>query len=200
VDIRVLSGTEEAELSYTGAVSGMELNGDELVAVLDVGGGSSECVVGCGSRVTGAISVPVGAVSLAERYGRSPGAKPEAVEDLRRHFGEAAAAAGGSLLLGIGGSATTLAAVRLGLRTYDPDAISRCVLATEECVRLINLFRGMEVGEIQKLPGMEPSRADIIEAGATIIKTFMSLAGSGEIRISPRGLRYGLLACRGERM
>ncbi len=191
IEIKVLSGVEEAELTYCGALSGSGITGS--VAVLDVGGGSTECTVGIKGKATGSKSAPVGAVLLSDRFGRSPGLAAAALSELGELLAPMAEAAQGSELFGVGGSATTLASVKLGLAEYDPESVSRCSLTPRDLDRLIGRFRRLEVEEIRRLPGIDPTRADIIEAGATIIRTFLELAGAGSLRVSARGLRYGLL-------
>ena len=190
IDIQVLSGIEEAELTYRGALSGFEVSGS--VAVLDVGGGSTECTIGIGGRASEAMSAPVGAVLLSDRFGRSPGLAT-GLSELEELLDPVAKAAQGSELFGVGGTATTLASVKLGLQVYDAEQVSRCSLTRRDLDRLIERFRSLEVEEIRQMPGMDPTRADIIEAGATIIRTFVGIAGAGTLRISARGLRYGLL-------
>ena len=194
IEIKVLSGVEEAELTYRGALSAFDLSG--RAAVLDVGGGSTECTVGIDGGAVEAKSAPVGAVVLSERFGRSPGLDDTAVSELRELLAPVAAAARGRELLGVGGSATTLASVKLGLEEYDSERVSRCPLSRRDLDRLIGRFRRLEVDEIRRLPGIDPTRADIIEAGATIFQTFLGLAGAGALRVGARGLRYGLLLPR----
>jgi len=196
LEIRVLSGLEEAELSYLGSVSGLGIGGDDPVVVLDVGGGSSECIIGVGSCPCEAMSVPIGAVKLAERYGRSPGAIEEAMEELRAAVRGPAAAARGRSMVGVGGTITTLAAVKLGLKQYDAGAVSGCLLTVGDLDGLIDRFRSLTLEELRNLKGMEPSRADIIEAGATIFRQFMRESEAVETMVSAGGLRYGLLAAK----
>jgi len=191
--VDVIDGEREAELSYAGAVSGMRLLPDERIGLLDVGGASSEMVLGIGHCPVETISLQIGAVRLRDLYGRSPGLAGEAIDELRALMVEPAAMASGCRLVAVGGSATTLAAVRLGLESYDADAVSGFGLTRDILRELIELFRELEVEQIAGLPGMEPARADIIEAGATILAAFAEEAHAERIEVSPRGLRYGLL-------
>jgi exopolyphosphatase/guanosine-5'-triphosphate,3'-diphosphate pyrophosphatase len=193
LDVRVLSSVEEAETAYRGAVGGLKPVEDERLALLDVGGGSSECVIGVGACPCEAMSVPIGAVKLAERYGRSPGLNQEAVKEVLSVLSGPCTAARGHNLVGVGGTITTLAAVKLGLAEYDGEAVSRTVITLDELSDMIAGFRKITLEQLGKLRGMEPSRADIIEAGATIFQVFMRQAGIGAVRVSSRGLRYGLL-------
>jgi exopolyphosphatase/guanosine-5'-triphosphate,3'-diphosphate pyrophosphatase len=194
IEIDVLSGEEEARLSFIGAVSG--LRAADGTAVLDVGGGSSECTVGSAGVVERSHSVELGALTLKERFGRSPGAIREAIAEVNRKLTPLAALAGGRILVGVGGTITTLASVYLKLERYNAERISGLTLTHHNLEELISRFCRLEVEEIERLPGMEPSRADIIEAGATIIQSFLSITGEPQIRVSDRGLRHGLLLGR----
>lgn len=196
LEVMVLSGLEEAELSYLGSLSGLDVGENDPIVVLDVGGGSSECIIGFGRCPCEAMSVPIGAVKLAEGYGRSPGTIEEALEELAAAIRGPAVAARGRSMIGVGGTITTLAAVKLGLDKYDAGAISGCCLTIGDLDGLIDKFRSLALEELKDLKGMEPSRADIIEAGATIFRQFMKEAGSEETRVSAGGLRYGLLAAK----
>ncbi len=191
IEIRVLNGKEEAYLAFLGAVSHLDV--PDMVAVLDVGGGSTECTVGFCGRPSGTMSAPVGAVKLKDRFGRSPGLNAHAMQELEVCLRPITALARELVLIGVGGSVTTLAAVKLGLREYDADAVSSCTLSLDELDALIGKFRSLSLESIKALPGMDRPRADIIESGATIVQAFMASAGSREIRVSSRGLRHGLL-------
>ena len=192
--VEVIDGEREAELSYAGAISGMSVLADERICMIDVGGASSEIVLGVGCCSVEAISLPLGAVRLRDEYGRSPGLQGEAMDEVRALLKEPAAMASGCRLLAVGGSATTLAAVRLGLDSYDADAVAGFELTRDILHEMVEMFSDLEVEQIASLPGMEPARADIIEAGATVLAAFAEEAHAERIEVSPRGLRYGLLA------
>jgi exopolyphosphatase/guanosine-5'-triphosphate,3'-diphosphate pyrophosphatase len=189
--IRIIDGDEEARLTYYGAISGLEATGK--IAVLDVGGGSTECVTGEWGTVESAVSAGIGAVILSTKYGKSPGLVPEAMDFLHKHLAPLARKASGRTLVGVGGTITSLAAIRLKQKEYDPEQIAMMEFSPDELQDLIEQFRSMPLRSIATLPGMDPHRADIIEAGATVIHLFMTLAGIAGIRVSPRGLRYGLI-------
>lgn len=191
IDIKILSANDEAVLTYLGALSGLNVAG--RVAVLDVGGGSTECITGFVERPKATMSVPIGAVNLAGRFGRSPGQNPKAIAELQKTLGSMAAEARGNVVVGVGGSVTTLAALKLKLKKYNPQKITGSVLTLSDLGKMLFQFRSLPISRIKDLPGMDPSRADIIEAGATIIRTFLVLAEADSIFVSARGLRYGLL-------
>lgn len=188
--IRIISGEEEAELTYLGAVP--DLDQSRKLSVLDVGGGSSELCCGRGQELEFAYSAPVGAVKLADKYGKNPGLIPEAHEWIRKHLHKASSMAKEHDLIGVGGTITTLAAIFKGMEIYDPQEIARTIFTRNDIEELIEKFRSMRISEIRQLPGIEPNRADIIEAGATIYHSFMEMTGIDRIGVSPYGFRYGL--------
>lgn len=191
LEVEILDEREEARLGYLGAVSAVA--DCDALAVVDVGGGSTECSVGIGRRYEKGVSAPIGAVRLTDRFGRSPSRSPAAMETLRAFLAPAAALARGRRLIAVGGSATTAAAVTLGLERYDGAGVSRCRLTSEGLAAVEERFRSLTLDQLRELPGMEPSRADIIEAGTTILRVFLESAGAGSMAVSDRGLRHGLL-------
>lgn len=191
LSIEIINGTREAELTFRGAVHHLSSQGK--VAVLDIGGGSTECTLGTANNPERATSVPVGAVKMTEKYGSDIDAARERAAELSSAFFDVASAAAGHHLIGVGGTITTLASVKLRLRAYDPERISHIRLSIEELDEMISVFRSLSVEEIRDLPGMEPDRADIIEAGAVIARTFITLSGHESIEVSSCGLRHGLL-------
>ena len=190
LDIRIISGEEEAELTYLGALSRMDSKA--AMAVLDVGGGSSELCTGEGQKLEFCYSAPIGAVKLSDKYGKNPGLVPEASEWIRKQLRKSASMAQGHELIGVGGTISTLAAIHKGMEVYDPEEISRTVFKSQDIEALIEKFRSLRISEIRQLPGIEPNRADIIEAGATIYLTFLQMTGIDSIKVSPYGFRYGL--------
>jgi exopolyphosphatase/guanosine-5'-triphosphate,3'-diphosphate pyrophosphatase len=190
--IHILNGEEEAELTYLGATSSHPSSEEDLV-VIDIGGGSSEVILGKGQCPLEVKSAPIGAVKLFDQYGKNPGLVPAAMETIDGAISKVAKASRGSHLLSVGGTATTLAAIKLKLSEYDADALEGLDVTYDEITEMIELFRELTVEEIRGLPGMEPGRADIIEAGATILQRFMELGRHNSFRVTSRGLRFGML-------
>jgi exopolyphosphatase/guanosine-5'-triphosphate,3'-diphosphate pyrophosphatase len=93
----------------------------------------------------------------------------------------------------MGGAVTNLAAVSHGLTTYDPDVIQGTVLDRAEIDRQIELYRGLDADGRRRIPGLQPARAEVILAGACIVRTIMDRLGSDAIIVSDRGLRHGVL-------
>jgi exopolyphosphatase/guanosine-5'-triphosphate,3'-diphosphate pyrophosphatase len=197
--IEVISGEEEARLAYLAVKSGLGLGTGSLV-IFDTGGGSSQFTCGRGAAVTEQFSVNVGAVRFTEKYGLAGIVQPA---DLRRAMDAIAAdlarldaATAPDALVGMGGAVTNLTAVMLGLRDYDPDAVQGATLALREVERQIELYRSRSAEERRRIVGLQPNRAEVILAGACIVRTIMRKLRKEELTVSDRGLRHGLLVAR----
>jgi exopolyphosphatase / guanosine-5'-triphosphate,3'-diphosphate pyrophosphatase len=199
VTIEIISGVEEGRLAYLAAKAGLGLAEGSLV-VFDTGGGSSQFTFGHGDQVDERFSVDVGAVRFTERY-RLAGVVSKDVltavfdaiaADLARLDGRPSPDA----LVGMGGAVTNLAAVKRSLARYDPDIVQGTVLDQAEIDRQIALYRTRAVDERRAIIGLQPQRADIILAGACIVKTVLAKLGKKSLTVSDRGLRHGLLVDR----
>ena len=97
------------------------------------------------------------------------------------------------MLVGIGGAVTNLAAVEHGLEHYDPDVVQGTVLDRAEIDRQIELYRTRTADERREIVGLQPKRAEVILAGACIVRTVLEKLGRDSLTVSDRGLRHGLL-------
>ena len=97
------------------------------------------------------------------------------------------------VLVGMGGAITNLTAVRLGLERYDPDAVQGTVLERDEVDRQIELYRTQDAEGRRSIVGLQPKRAEVILAGACIVRTVMDKLGMDRLTVSDRGLRHGLI-------
>lgn len=191
---RVISGEEEAQLTFLGALHGLGLEGD--ATVFDVGGGSTEIVVGrVGSAPSAACSLQVGSVRLHERHFASDPPSPDEVERLRA---DVAAALGSAppprgKLVGVAGTVTSLAALALGLRDYDPARIHGAALSATTVTDQARRLRELTTAARRELTGLDPRRADVIAAGATVVEGVMGWAGARELVVSDGGVRWGLV-------
>lgn len=206
--VRVLSGREEAAAAFLGAVRGAwpeaRARGSEMVAVLDVGGGSTELVVGTADgAMRAAHSVDVGAVRMTELcvhsdpistedWGRLVAVTQAKLQPLLSRLGAHSMDAPGKLLA-VGGTATTLAAMHQQLREYDPDRVHGYTLSRAQVARLIEALKGASVAERRTWPGLHPQRADIILAGAVIVHQVMAGLGAEDITVSESDLLEGVL-------
>jgi exopolyphosphatase/guanosine-5'-triphosphate,3'-diphosphate pyrophosphatase len=195
VDVEVISGEEEGRLAYLAATSALPLTRGPLV-VFDSGGGSSQFTFGQASRVDERFSVDVGAVRFAERFGLAGAVEREAVDaaleaiaaDLTSLDGRDRPAA----VIGMGGTVTNLTAVKHGLLEYDPDVVHGTVLDLGEIDRQIETYRTRDAEQRRAIPGLQPARAEVILAGACIVRTILTKLGHESLIVSDRGLRHGV--------
>ena len=196
IDVEVISGEEEARLAYLAAISGLGLGRGSLV-VFDTGGGSSQFTFGEGARVDERFSVNVGAVRFTERFGLGEAVSVDvlaaALEAMSVDLARLDRRVTPEALVAMGGAVTNLAAVKHELATYDPEVVQGAVLNRPEVDRQIELYRTRSTEERRSIVGLQPKRADVILAGACIVRTVLEKLGCGSAIVSDRGLRHGLL-------
>ncbi len=184
--VRVLSGGEEAALSWRGALHGLPVD-PAAALVVDIGGGSSEFIWMAGGRLKLA-SVNAGAVRLTES-----GAGGEATYNiLRPALEEVKQYPPPPCLVGTGGTVTTLAAVDQRLARYDPDRVHGYRLGLATVQGILKKLKAMTLEERRKLPGLQPERADIIIAGVRIAAIIMENLGYQSMLTSDCDILYGL--------
>jgi exopolyphosphatase / guanosine-5'-triphosphate,3'-diphosphate pyrophosphatase len=198
IEIKILSGQEEAELTYLGAVSEyLEGSPSGEFAVLDIGGGSTELVTGIGSNVSSAVSIDIGSVRLTERILKNNPPDNAALETakifVQNHLNNISPLRSATTLIGVAGTLTTLAALDLHLKTFDKTLINRYVLTREVIERIFQELRHLTLDQIRSYPQIHPSRADILLAGILILLETLDKANFPRITVSDRGLRYGIL-------
>ena len=199
VIVEVISGREEARLAYLAAVSTLPLTGDRLL-VFDSGGGSSQFTFGSADRIDEQFSVDVGAVRFAERFGLADAVPREtvdaALDAIAADLAELADRPRPDMVIAMGGTSTNLAAIKHGLDHYDPDAVHATVLDADEVDRQIEVFRTRSAEERREIAGLQPARAEVILAGACVVRTILTLTGQDALTVSDRGLRHGVIAER----
>ena len=199
VAIEVIPGEEEARLAYLAVKSGLGLAQGSLV-VFDTGGGSSQFTFGHGEQVDERFSVDVGAARYTETYYLAGAISQERLRNALDAIGADLMRLDGrptpETLVGMGGAITNLTAVKHGLATYDPAIVQGTILDRAEIDRQIELYRAHSVEERRAIVGLQPKRAEVILAGACIVRTVMAKLGKDSLTVSDRGLRHGLLAER----
>jgi exopolyphosphatase/guanosine-5'-triphosphate,3'-diphosphate pyrophosphatase len=199
VRIEVISGAEEGRLAYLAVKSGLGL-ADGSMVVFDTGGGSSQFTFGRGATVTEEFSVNVGAVRFTEQYGLggvvSRTDLQQALDAMAADLARLDGAQAPDALVGMGGAVTNLTAVMLGLATYDPNAVQGARLPRAEVERQIELYRSRPTEARRQIVGLQPKRADVILAGACIVRTVMDKLQKDSLSVSDRGLRHGVLVDR----
>jgi exopolyphosphatase/guanosine-5'-triphosphate,3'-diphosphate pyrophosphatase len=195
LEIEVISGEEEARLAFRAATAGRDLSG--TLVVFDTGGGSSQFTFGHDGEVDERFSVEVGAVRLTEAHGLggvvSDDSLAAAIADVSHGLAGLDGRSTPSALVALGGAVTNLAAVKHELATYDPDVVNGTVLDRAEIERQIELYRTRTVEERRQIAGLQPKRADVILAGALVVRTVLEKLGRDELVVSDRGLRHGLI-------
>jgi exopolyphosphatase/guanosine-5'-triphosphate,3'-diphosphate pyrophosphatase len=196
LDARILEGAEEARLVYLGAFTGR--SAADTTLVVDIGGGSTELVVGSGGEVGFYASLQAGTVRHTERHLRTdppdPGQLDELASDVRSLIdaeltGEAIAAAAEGIA--VAGTPTSLAAIDQELDPYDPDRVHGYRLPFESIQRMCSLLSSMTLEERLKVTGLHPGRAPTIVAGVVILIQVMRAFGLKEIEVSEHDILYG---------
>jgi len=198
--VEIISGDEEARLTLRGLRRGLSLDAGVVVA-FDIGGGSTEYVLARDGALIAAVSLQLGVVPLAERYPfptRLDVARYTALLDeirgrLRTELPPALAAASIDVLVGTAGTVTTLAALDLGLTTYDPERVHGHRLTGAAIDRLLARLGALTVEERGALPCLEPGRADLIIPGTAIVVATMERMGADGVVVSEYGLREGIM-------
>ena len=201
VEVEILSGEEEARLSYRAVSSDFaaQAGARELVAI-DIGGGSTEFIFGTGSAVRFHQSLDIGSVRLTERCIHTD---PPSGEDFERLHAELDAALaqvpkplGEALVVGVAGTVTTLYAVANGVVPYDAARVHGGWLPRDALAQTRARLASQPLAARRHVPGLQPERADVIIAGAVLLEGALDRLGATGIRVSDRGLRWGLLAAR----
>jgi exopolyphosphatase/guanosine-5'-triphosphate,3'-diphosphate pyrophosphatase len=199
VEARVISGEEEGRLTFRGAVSGLLRDAPGDLAVFDIGGGSTEVIIGRpGSppSLAFAESFDVGSVRLTERHVTHDPPTPQERDVItraaREAFARVPAVPGVGVPIGIAGTVTTLAAVSLALVPYDGARIHGHVMSRSELVTALERLGRLDVASRRNVAGIEPKRADVIVAGGLIALALVDHWGANAVRVSDRGVRWGL--------
>lgn len=195
VEVQIIPGEEEARLSYLAILSGLPLQGGDLV-VFDTGGGSTEFIFGHGTEVTKRFSVNLGAVRITENYLKSDPVTPDEVEaalaQIDKEFAQAGVEGSPAQLVGMGGTVTSMGAVKHKMAKYDPDVIQGSALTRGDIRAQIDEYSAKTIEERRSITGLQPKRADVILAGACILDVITRRLGVDQLTISDRGLRHGL--------
>lgn len=197
VDLEVISGETEAQLSYLAVKKGLALDPAARMLIVDIGGGSTELIRSEPGRKLETVSLQIGSVRLTERMiHHDPPSAREAV-DLRLSVDKALAELGWEfrpdVMVGIAGTVTTICAIALGMETYDAAIVHGYHLQRNEITNVIARLGSVPLAERMKIPGLEAGRADVIFAGAAILECIMGNFGLDEVVVSDQGVRWGLI-------
>jgi exopolyphosphatase/guanosine-5'-triphosphate,3'-diphosphate pyrophosphatase len=189
LETRLLDGRQEAELTFRGITSDRVLDAEALV--VDIGGGSTELLLGGPDGVSFATSLQLGCVRMTERF---LAADPPALDDVER-----CAAAVRSLLppldadraIGVAGTVTTAAAIDLGLPSYDAEQIHGHRLGRASVAATLDRLAALTLRERKRVEGLEPERAPVIVGGLTILREILFAYDLAEIEASERDILHG---------
>ncbi len=183
--VRVLSGEQEAALSYRGVLSGLPVDPVSSL-VVDVGGGSTEFIWTYRGHLN-LVSVNAGAVRLTDA-----GADEIMIYNILQPALDEVKQSAFECLVGVGGTITTLAAIDQRLSVYDTDLVHGYCLSAASVDKILKMLKDMDIPERRKVPGLKPERADIIVAGVSIVKIIMDGLGSDEMLVSECDILDGL--------
>jgi exopolyphosphatase / guanosine-5'-triphosphate,3'-diphosphate pyrophosphatase len=196
LSIEVISGEEEARLSYLAVARDLGKTAQPIL-VIDVGGGSTELVLGKGDRVAQWVSLPIGLVRFTEQFLVSDPVREEEWEGMRDRIRQVLLKVPEPgepfLMVSVGGTGTTLASVEQGLPRFAVEKIHHFVMTREAFQNQLLLYRSKSVDQRKRIPGLPPNRADVILAGGTILDQAMDRLSASSVLISCHGVRYGLL-------
>lgn len=212
LSLPAISGEREAELTYLGVLRGFgEAGGRGPLVTMDVGGRSTELVVGGGDgKILWRTSLPLGAVRLTEAWvstdpvsreelgslRKAAAAVLEAVREPLAAVQEQWMSGGKPEVAAVAGSATTLAAIKLELERYDPDAVHGSRWRTQDVTEVLERLAAMPLAERRRVKGLMPERADIIVAGLTVLEQCLLMLGADEFRVSEADILLGLVWSR----
>ncbi len=201
--LEILSGDEEALLTYRGGVSGAASAG--RYTVVDIGGGSTEIITGDARDIDERISLDIGSVRLTERCLRHDpptGAELEAaIEIVENEIARASRFTfAGSTLVGVAGTATSLAVLARGMKTFNVAAVTNYMLSRGTVESLFATLQRMPSGMIRELSEVMEGRSDVIVAGTLIAREIMAHFRFDSMCVSERGLRYGIALREADRV
>lgn len=192
ISVDVISGELEALLSFRGTVEDTSYS-----VVLDIGGGSTEIIIGENESITFRNSFNFGVVKLTEKYiSVHPPSKEniDAVKnDVEKKFREIEKKLIQGRVYAVAGTPTTIAQVVQGLKEYDRTKVDNFILKLDDIIYVRDLFISMSIEEMISKLNIPPLRADVITAGAIILETFCKCSDIDKLIVSDKGLRYGVV-------
>jgi exopolyphosphatase/guanosine-5'-triphosphate,3'-diphosphate pyrophosphatase len=196
INIEIISGTQEAEYSFLGAVSNsVDKNNDVLV--IDIGGGSTELILGSPEKIKYTHSFPIGVVSGTESFFLHNPPLPSELKYLVDHLSwifNGLKIVGPSKSIAIAGTPTTLACIQKGLTFYNEDKVEGSVLKIEDIKKLKNELKFLSPKQIlDKYKTVVTGREDVLLAGTIILFELMTKLKIPEVIVSTRGIRYGVI-------
>jgi exopolyphosphatase/guanosine-5'-triphosphate,3'-diphosphate pyrophosphatase len=198
VEPHVLKGEDEARLTFLGATSERDPTDPRPLLVVDIGGGSTELVIGAGTEMTFHVSTQAGVVRQTERHlhhdpptADEQRALAEDVEAIIEQAVPAEQRSAAQHLIAVAGTATSLAAIAQELDPYDPEKVHGYVIDRAECERILARLAGMPLEDRRQVTGLQPARAPTIVAGISILLVASKRFGLDEIEVSENDILRG---------
>ena len=198
LELKVITTKEEAENAFLGAT--YILDPEVTYLVIDIGGGSTELILGSNRRDEKYYSKDIGCVRLFEKFitDDPPGAGQ--LDNLTAYVRNIFSEAVGEIkacepyeLVGTAGTVTSLSAIAQQLKVYDPNVVHHSVLTLKKAKEICKQLAGMTIDERKKIPTMEPGREDVVIAGSLILTTLMEMLGKDSILVSETDILDGLM-------
>ncbi len=196
IDVRIISGEEEAKLSFL--ATSKALNIEENFTVIDQGGGSTEFSYGNKDNIIYSISFPFGIVNLTERFIKSDPPKPEELQNMKDFIKNQIQTAYENMkdtkkLVGLGGTITTVVALEYNIYPYDSKKVHGKTLTYDTITKWLEKLASMTLNKRKAIPMIEDKRAEAIVSGIEIFQTAMEVFNKDEITVSEWGLRHGIV-------
>lgn len=204
IEIKILSGNDEAKWTFIGGVYD-KAHGDSKITTIDIGGGSTEITIGAvsvdflrdlNSLSTTGRSLDVGSVRVNEKF---LSAHPPSFENIVQaerfideHLDKIDFDLSGSDLIGVAGTVTTLAAIKLRLTKFEAGKVDNTVITLHEIQNILNSIAPLTLEELTMMGDYMQGRADIVVPGILILKCFMRKFDFENVTVSTKGLRYGI--------
>lgn len=194
IAVEVISGDTEAKFTYIGALSAFP-SIPQNTGVLDIGGGSTELVIGSNVSMTVRHSLDIGAVRVTERYFNSLPPSHHTLAEAEKYIRDTIANKIDTLeferLIGVAGTITTLAAIDLNIPQFSAELIEGHIISREKIESIYGEYSHYSLDDMKRIPQIVSGREDILFAGIAILKTFLTMMNRETIMVSTRGLRYG---------
>ena len=199
ITIEILSGEEEARLAWMGAIHGLSVDSGDI-AVFDTGGGSTEFIFGSDGKIARAVSIPIGAVRLTEKFFDADPVRPGAVAQAQKYIESMLrreeffpGASSSFSVIGLGGGVAAIASVKLALDVFNPEKINGTLLTRDDIDEQVALYAARTLAERMAIRGLPARRADIVLASACIVQSALKVLDVESFRVSINGLRHGLV-------
>jgi exopolyphosphatase/guanosine-5'-triphosphate,3'-diphosphate pyrophosphatase len=197
IELEIISGEVEAQLSYLASVRGLNLDLSTDLLIIDIGGGSTELIAASAGTPLKLVSLEIGSVRLTERFIRHDPPSADENREMERAVDEMLGSLDWqfrpTLAVGIAGTVTTLGAIALNLEHYDHAAVHGAQLERCRVLEVLERLRALNLEQRKALPAMLPERADVIIAGVTILDRLLAHFAVERLVVSDQGVRWGLI-------